>query len=324
MTKQRRIWLILAAALLILAVAAVLLRGRSPGKPRGDFTPNTVWTVYWDFGAQEAGPWDLVLFSCYFNEDGSIYIPPALEKRAPVEGVPGQRIYLSFTNDLQHPDGTATQKSPELLKRLFQSEERMGAALDEMTALARQWGCQGVEVDFEKLDAELWEGMERFLAQAWQRTQALGLSLRIVLPCTAPVEKLSLPQDAIYSIMCYNLYGLHSGPGAKADEAFLTRVAQRFSNLPNIHFALANGGFVWDENGKAVRSLTSEDAWAQAQGQGQTPRRDQASGALHYKYKTDEGAFTVWYGDEQTMAYWQEVLSTALGREATVDLWRLE
>lgn len=32
--------------------------------------------------------------------------------------------------------------------------------------------------------------------------------------------------------MCYNLFGTHSGPGPKADRAFLEQMVARMSNIP--------------------------------------------------------------------------------------------
>lgn len=324
--KLRRFWLLLAALLVILAAAAVVLWGRFRSGGNDQFFPDTAWAVYWDNNARALDNCNLVLFSCYFNEDGSIYVPPALEKRSPSPVSAGHQIYLSFTNDVQHADGSATQKSPELLQWLFESEQRMRSTLEDMVKLSLQWSCQGIELDFEKLgkDMQLWEGMVQFIQLARQLTQDQGMLLRVVLPCNAPVEELTLPEDISYSVMCYNLYGPHSGPGAKADKDFLTQVAQRFSGIPNIHFALANGGFVWDSSGKTVQSVTAAEAHARAQKFHASVRRDKSSGACYYTYRSQGERFTVWYGDTNTLAYWQEVLGAALGREAIVDLWRLE
>lgn len=324
--KLRRLLLLLAAVLVILAAAAVVLWSRFWSGSNDQFFPDTAWTVYWDENAKAPDNCNLVLFSCYFNDDGTLYVPPALEARAPTPVSAGYQTYLSFTNDIQHADGSATQKSPELLQWLFESEQRMSDTLEEMIRLAQQWSCQGIELDFEKLgkDMQLWEGMMQFIQLARQQTQDQGMLLRVVLPCNAPVEELTLPENITYSVMCYNLYGSHSGPGAKADKDFLTQVAQRFSGIPNIHFALANGGFVWDSNDKTVQSVTGIEAKARARKFGASVCGDKSSGAYHYTYRSEGETFTVWYGDAKTLVYWQEVLRTALGREPLVDLWRLE
>lgn len=321
MTKLRRYLL-----LLVVFAAAAILCYRFYAGTVPKLLVNTAWTVYWEKNAEERGDWDLVLFSCYFNEDGTLYVPSALAKRSPVSPSAGHQAYLSFTNDLQHSDGSTTQKSPELLQWLFDSEERMSSTLETMVRLAQRWSCQGIELDFEKLgkDMQLWNGMMEFIRLAVQHAGDHGMDLRVVLPCDAPIEELTLPENVSYSVMCYNLYGLHSGPGAKADEQFLTRVAKRFAGVPNIHFALANGGFVWDANGKAVQSVTGIEAQARARKFGASVARDESSGACWYTYQSGGETFTIWYGDEQTLLYWKNVLYAALGREPLVDLWRLE
>lgn len=324
--KLRRFWLLLAAVLVILAAAAVVLWARFWRGSNDQFSPDTAWAVYWDNNAKVMDNYNLVLFSCYFNEDGSIYVPPALAKPLPSPVSADHQTYLSFTNDVQHVDGSATQKSPELLQWLFESEQRMRSTLEDMVNLSLQWSCQGIELDFEKLgkDMQLWEGMVQFIRLARQQTQKQGMLLRVVLPCNAPVEELALPEDICYSVMCYNLYGPHSGPGAKADENFLIQVAEHFSGIPNIHFALANGGFVWGADGKTVQSVTAAEARSRARKFHSFVHRDNSSGANYYTYRSQGETFTVWYGDAKTLAYWQEVLRTALGREPLVDLWRLE
>lgn len=293
---------------------------------------NCAWYVYWDtdvldefllltktsdFSAAS-------MFSCYFSEDGQIYMPQGFSVlREMAEELAFPVTYLSYTNDVQHNDGSAAQKDPEFLRDLWADTERTEETADAMLAMTRSMGADGIEIDFENIkDPELWTGYAQFLELIWDKAQAEDLSMRVVLGVNTPVEDLDFPAGPEYSVMCYNLYGTHSGPGPKADTDFLKKTAEKFSKLQHVTFALATGGFEWNDDGAVTRSLTQEAAEMLAEEVMCEPKRDKSSGALYYTYQNNGKMFTVWYADAKTLEAWRSaILEVESGAE--FDLWRV-
>ena len=293
---------------------------------------NCAWYVYWD-----ADVWDefsllnektelsaASMFSCYFNEDGQIYMPQGFSAlRDIAEELTFPVMYLSFTNDVQHNDGHATQKDPEFLRNLCSDVDRTEKTADAMLAMTKSMGADGIEIDFENIkDPELWTDYIQFLELIWDKAQSEGFSMRVVLGVNTPVEYLDFPLGPEYSVMCYNLYGTHSGPGPKADADFLKRITEKFSKLQHVTYALATGGFEWDDDGAVTRSLTQETAEALAEEFACKPGRDVSGGALYFTYQDNGKMFTVWYADAKTLAAWRKtILEVEPGAE--FDLWRV-
>ena len=292
---------------------------------------NCAWYVYWDLDVwdefllltEERELSSVSMFSCYFSEDGQLYVPPglsALEEMAEELAFPV--AYLSFTNDVQHTDGSATQKDPEFLRDLWADAERTEETAEEMLTMTKSVGADGIEIDFENITEQgLWEDYIRFLELVWDKAQTEELSMRVVLGVNTPVEDLSFPTGPEYSVMCYNLYGTHSGPGPKADEDFLKKTAEKFSKLQNVTYALATGGFEWNDD-VVTRSLTQEAAETLAEEYECELGRDKSSGALYYIYQANGERYTVWYADVQTLAAWRSIILN-VDSGAKFDLWRV-
>lgn len=290
------------------------------------------WCVYWDGNsAQAAADYiaeydELILFGCIYEEDYTLHIPEALEQLYGEFPKRDQetKFYLSFINDVMQEDGTAQQKSPDFLEQVLKDDALGDKLIDDMVSQTKKWGLDGIELDYENIHKgeDLWDDYLGFLTRLYDRTKQEDLLLRVVLGAYAPVEEYAFIPGPQYVVMCYNLYGTHSGPGAKADEDFLKEMAERYSEM-DVAFAVANGGFEWDEQGSAVRSLTAYNAKSLAKENGAEPVRD-VSGALSYTYTADDGQHTVWYGDDETMRQWEEWLVQYTGHDIEVDLWRLE
>lgn len=291
---------------------------------------NCAWYVYWDTDVREelsaikANVASLCMFSCFFDDDAKIYIPQdfsELQKLAKDLKFP--MVYLSFTNDVQHTDGSVTQKDTEILRRLWTDKSRMKKTADDLLATVRSMGVEGIEIDFENIqDSDLWSDYICFLNVLWEKAKTENLSLRVVLGVNAPIENKMFPIGPSYTVMCYNLYGTHSGPGPKADAAFLRETAGKFSKLTNVSYALSTGGFEWDANDKVTRSLTQKMAEELLSEYACMSERDQASQALYYNYQEDGEEFTVWYADAQTLSAWRKVLRDT-DPDAEFDLWRI-
>ena len=293
---------------------------------------NSAWYVYWD-----ADVWDEFLllteenelsaanmFACYFREDGQLYMPQGfIVLKELAEELAFSETYLSFTNDVQHIDGSVTQKNPEFLRNLWSDAERTEETAAAMLSMTKSIGADGIEIDFENIkEPELWTDYVRFLEQIWDKAQAEELSIRVVIGVSAPVEEINFPTGPEYSVMCYNLYGTHSGPGPKADTDFLKKTAEKFSKLQRVTYALATGGFEWNDDDAVTHSVTQKEAEALAEEFACEPIRDKSSKALYYTYQNNGKKFTVWYADAKTLKAWRKVI-LEVNPGAEFDLWRV-
>ena len=293
----------------------------------------TVWTAYWDceddietLREEHDRLAAVSLFAAYF-EDDTLVVPEATRRMADKlrrgESTRNLTRYLSVVNDVVR-SGKTTQKDTEILHTLLDDPAAAQNHAAELVALARELECGGIEIDYEKIrsDLDLWDSFLRFEALLIQEAQAAGLAVRIVLEPSTPVEQLDLPQGADYVVMCYNLYGGGTGPGPKADLAFLQSLWNKFSGVPNLSFALANGGYDWEEGSTAPTALTGEEA-ALLAAQAQKVTRDPDSGGVTFSYTQQGKTHTVWYADGETLAAWTDCLKQSSGGPVDVSLWRL-
>jgi hypothetical protein len=271
------------------------------------------------------------LFGVYFDDrdrinatEGLDAAVAAVREAAGPDGGNRVRVDLAIVNDIVHADGTTTQKVPALLSRWMASGERRGALIERIAELAEAYRADGVEIDFERVRDEDWERVILFFGELHDRLRASGRQLRIVLEPRAPVEHFAWPEGPEYVMMAYNLYGPHSGPGPKADDALIRRLADRMDRLPgNRALAIAAGGFDWSESGGAA-AVTERQALELARrsaGEGGVSR-DEASGSLHFEYVDDDGArHTVWYADRNTLERWIETARNA--GISRIAIWKL-
>jgi len=224
------------------------------------------------------------------------------------------RVYLSVVNDTPEE-----AKSTALLRRLLASDEAMERHINDLLLLIDTSRIEALEIDYENLgsDTGLWQQFTVFIEKLHLLLEQDGIALRVVLPWDAPKYTI-LPLGPEYSVMCYNLYGPHSGPGPKADFTFLQEVSRLYADVPGpVRMALATGGFDWSSAG--VESLTQQQAETRLARLSMAPLRDQASGALTAVYALEDVSHTLWYADGQTLRLWQEALSDFAG----FDLFRL-
>ena len=283
-----------------------------------------LWSVYWDNKAsltsvyQHAGKIAaLGDFAASYTKKNRLFLPAAsqeLAKRVRQFSVAKLPVYLTVVND--RPNDL---KSLELLQSLLETPESRKQAVQEIVSLAKSQRFSGVALDFEKIrgDLSLWRKFISFEEELQTRCQKSGLQLRVVLESSTP-KAVKLPKGPDYVVMCYNLYYSGTKPGPKADKAFLKQVARKFKQLPNVSYALANGGF--DFKGKSAAALTSNQVAALLDQKKAIPKRDAESGAMHFKY----GLHEVWYADSTTLAEWAKTLDQASGRQVAISLWRIE
>ncbi|WP_238403937.1 glycosyl hydrolase family 18 protein [Paenibacillus paridis] len=340
---------LIVTCLIILIVGAILLwfkpwkHAEEPIKPPEEKPEPTeavavpqlsAWLADWewetglaDLKVMKEGLTSLQLFASYFGAADQLHfteefeeaLPELLKLYAPAEL---QSLYLTIVNDQFQENGAAIQKSPELISRLMATSESRSKHVEELVAAVDRLGFGGMEIDYEQIPEADWEKVLLFYSELYERLQAKGKVLRIVLEPRVKIEELKLPEGPEYVMMAYNLYGYHSGPGPKADHAFIAGLANRMEHLPGKPaIAFSVGGFDWDENAK-VKALTEKQAALLLKQTDAELKRDDASGSVYFDYTAKDGAkHQVWYADEETLKQWIDTAQQA--GYSKVAIWRL-
>ena len=322
----------------LLFAVSVFLGGCAEAEPlqSGHHTPVhlTTWHTYWDM---EGGTKDyaalrkkmnaISYFAVSYDENDALYVPE--EIRAMAQEYKGKKIetYLSFTNDIVGK--RRSEKDRELLRRLLRDDAAIDRTVGEMVALAKEFGVYGVELDYENFakDQTL---LQRYLVLTYRLSTACmqnHLKRRIVLEPSVPFDA-GFAKGPEYVVMLYNLYGKHSGPGAKADGAFIEKILTKMEALPeNRSVAFATGGCLWRDYGLfglksgERRFITEQEAVHLAEMHKVVPERDAESAALHFRFEADGHETEVWYADSETLNAW--ITLAAHRGISSVSIWRL-
>ena len=297
----------------------------------------SVWLASWDAerGEQEykkikRQAESLSCFMAYYDKEDKLFIPQETRSIAAFAQKEGQKQrYLSITNDRQDEKGKFVAKDKELLRRLLADEAGKDAVAAEMIAAAKELDCTGLELDYEAFfkDKELLQDYLDFTYKLAMACLKEHLALRIVLEPGMPMDA-GLCKGPEYVVMFYNLYGTHSGPGPKADFAFIAKTIKKMEALPGKKAAaFATGGCLWEDYGPLgdkkgkVRNVDEAEAVQLAEKHHATPVRDEKSHALHFAYQAEGHEYVVWYADSETLNAWIGV--AARGGLERVSLWRL-
>lgn len=332
-------WLVTAGVLILSLVLICWLLVKDVEEQRGpvyESSPRplelTAWLPEWQWesgvvDAKQLGNRlaDLYAFGVYFDAEDRLFIRDGFsdlwEELASTYEGRREELQVTIVNDRILQDGTSVQKESELIDRLVATPESRKRHVADIVKLVEQLDAGGAEVDYERIAPDTWEPLLLFIGELHTSLQERGKSLRVVLEPRAPLEKHSLPEGPQYVMMAYNLYGSHSGPGPKADQAMIRRLAKVIARTPGEPvLALAAGGFQWNPDG-TVSALTEQEAHALAEEQGREPEREAGSAALSFTYEEVEGTHTVWYADGETFLRWIE-WTRAEGIDR-VALWRL-
>lgn len=312
---------ILLCALCLLAVPACAARTAG------------AWLPYWELDAslcESSALGDelhtVIAFEAFFHEDGSVYVPQETEEL--LEQLTAQyagsetRVFLSVVNDVVMDDESVQNKSKPMLERFFEDEMSIERHVEALLTLVDRYHLAGLEIDYEniKKDTALWEKYFTFVRRLNQLLSRDGVALRCVLEWDAG-KWAELPDGVEYSIMCYNLFGYHSGPGPKADQAFLNQVYDLYGGRQDcVSMAFATGGFVW-EGEKVLRALTQTEAEEYAEENELKCERDPDSGVMKVDFERDGQNYSLWYADAKTLDFWAD-LARWKGFDK-VDLFRL-
>ena len=318
---------------LVLFLIAGCYNGKQTNVKAAGQTKNqlSVWTVYWDaeegtkeFRRLEKRLDEVCLFGAYFEEDGKLLLPEELTFDKRVAKKKKQLAeYLTIVNDRVLSDGGKEYKKTEFLQELLNDQERRKEHIDEIIALAKAERFDGVEIDYERIwkDCETKDTFLPFIKELYAATTANNLKLRVVLEPGTPFNDIELPPGPKYVVMLYNLYGMHSGPGPKADNAFIQKVLGKMANMPEPKaVAFATGGCMWNSDGEK-KFITEKEAKQLLEQYKADAKRDTASKAVTFKYREGTTAYEVWYADAATLDYWISLAENAGIRD--IAIWRL-
>ena len=199
----------------------------------------------------------------------------------------------------------------------------MDKHIDDIIEITKKMDLDGVEIDYERVwkDEAIGKLFLRFVDKLHSRARDNNLKVRVVLEPNTPFATAAFTKGPEYVVMFYNLYGLHSGPGPKANKSFILKVLKQMENLPGEKAAaFSMGGSLWGSNGKK-QLITEQEAKALASAHNVVPVRDGESQSLFFEYVNEEVRYQVWYADITTLNYWSSIVK-AQGVNK-VNLWRL-
>jgi spore germination protein len=295
-------------------------------------TRKSAWLAYWDL---DAGEKDLEkmgkqleklsYFGAYFDGNDHLFIPQELsDKKIELKKKKGKyETYLTVVNDKQNLDGSVVMKDIEVLRRLFSDDVSMEKHIDEIIALTLQGGYDGIEIDYERIwkDEKIGQSFLNFTNKLYSKALKNNLKVRIVLEPSTPFSSTAFFKGPEYVVMLYNLYGLHSAPGPKANKEFIQKTIARMEALPGEKsLAFSTGGCLWGDNGEK-RFLTEVEAKTFAAVYDRETKRDEESQCIVFDYKAKGVSYQVWYADVKTLNYWISIAKEQ--GENNISLWRL-
>ncbi|HEY2030260.1 MAG TPA: glycosyltransferase [Myxococcales bacterium] len=136
-----------------------------------------------------------------------------------------------------------------LLRPLLATDATRKAAAARLLDLCEQHGFAGLNLDFEDLDAPLWQRYVQFVEAVHAELHPRGLSLSVDLPADAkgvPVERLAAASDFLV-VMAYDEHASTDNPGPIATPAFVAEsVAAYLRRAPSQKIVVAVGAYGYD------------------------------------------------------------------------------
>lgn len=292
------------------------------------------WVAYWDMksGIDEVEKANkkenqisetygsISYFAAYFDSKGKLFIPDELKVE---DKLNIQDKYLSIVNDVQGEKKNLF-KDTDIVKKVLADDKKQAKHADEIIKLVKKSGCNGIDLDYEKVfrEEETAKLYLKFIKLLYAKAQENNLKMRVILEPNVHFDEFRFPVGPEYVVMLYNLYGLHSDEGPKADFKFIRSSIDKMKVLPRpIGVAFATGGCYWNSNGEK-KFISAKQAAELARKYKKTPERSLKSNALRFTYTDDKDVeYTVWYADRQTISSWINKAKDA-GID-NVSVWRM-
>ena len=291
----------------------------------------TVWLVYWDAqsGTEELSATDnkytgISYFAAYFNDKDTLFIPDGFKEEQTLNRTKfqPQYEYLTIVNDIAGKNKNSF-KDIDVVKRVLDGDAKRIIHAREIIELAQANHCNGIDLDYEQIfkDQTTADDYIKFIKILYDKASAQNIKLRVILEPSVKFSNYDFPKGPQYIVMLYNLYGLHSGPGPKADFSFIENTAERMKSLPApIGVAFSTGGCIWGDNGQK-RFISAQEAKSLAQENHVSQKRDAKSNDIYFSFTKDNVNYTVWYADQNTLESWIKK-AAAMGLYS-ISIWRL-
>jgi spore germination protein len=285
------------------------------------------WAVYYDLdrGLEElrshGGLFDRVsLFAYELSSDGvPIPAPNIQEMLVPflrlAEGK-GFEPWLTVVNDVRLSHDSVVAKDSTVVHKLVAHPLDRRTHVRDLIARVADGGFRGLYLDYERVsesDAQEYRALVQDLSTQLQQ-RGLGLEL-VVEPEDGPRRAIA---GVRVTIMAYDLFGTHSGPGPRSTPSFISSLRGKAgldaSGVAAV--AIAVGGFAWHPDGE-VESLD----WSTGQRLAAEAPSRMRSAADFVPHASLEDGTELWFEDVESLLGKWEAASTAGFRRLAI--WRL-
>ncbi len=157
--------------------------------------------------------------------------------------------WVTVVNDVRFSSDSAILKDPRLVHDIISDPVRRDAHARALAERVVGDGFAGLHLDYERVADADSSGFREFVVQLHGELGRLGLGLEVVVePSYGPLPG---PKTTNVSVMGYDLFGPHSGPGPRATPEFVKGLQPRASGDTDSEagLALAVGGFEWKPDG---------------------------------------------------------------------------
>jgi len=161
----------------------------------------------------------------------------------------GFEPWITVMNDVRFNSDSAILKDPGLVHELVEDPVRREAHATALAERVLADGFVGLHLDYERVADSDSSHYSAFLEQLHDELEVRGLGLEVVVePTFGPLPR---AQTTNVSVMAYDLFGPHSGPGPRATPEFVMELQPRASGDTDgaAGLALASGGFTWSPDG---------------------------------------------------------------------------
>ncbi len=285
------------------------------------------WVVYFDAARglvelqQYGSLFDRVSLFAYELDPGGVPQPaPGMEQMiAPFLMLAAQQGFspwVTVVNDTRLSIDSAIVKDPDLIHGIIADPARRVAHARELAERVAAAGFRGLHLDYERLPETDTLDFREFVAALRLELELRGLGLEAVLePERGPLPEV---RSTSVTIMAYDLFGTHSGPGPRSTPAYISQLGSRAAVDADsaATLALAVRGFAWEPGGE-VRSLD----WAVAQQLAdETPHLSRGMVDRVPSARLDDGT-ELWFEDpESLLSKWEAGWGSGFRRLA---IWRL-
>lgn len=228
----------------------------------------------------------------------------------------GFKPWVTVVNDVRYSPDSTVAKDGHLVHNLIIDSTRRAAHARDLASKVSVDGFEGLHLDYERVPQSDTTAFQEFIDALRAELGSRGLGLEIVMePTGGPLPD---PGSTRVTVMAYDLFGEHSGPGPRSTPTFISELGHRASvdGDSAAALALAVSGFAWEPDG-GVRSLDWSVARQLADEASDARRRN----SDHVPSVTLDDGTVIWYEDAESLfTKWQAAWKAGFRRLA---IWRL-